>query len=502
VHGSFGTDEHGQTRDERGARVTVYPDSAFGKLLSGKKPAVLMEEVPLYSPDGVVGRGAQAVAALWNGQQAIGYLSADNLLHGRPMTERHCELLTLYAATIGHLCTRQHTEEALQAADRRKDEFLAMLAHELRNPLAAIQNAMYLIRRRGADETAVPRASEVVERQVRHLARLVDDLLDVSRITHGKIELRKQVVELATVIMEAIEASRPFIESHEHELSVALSPEPVWLEADPTRLEQVLTNLLNNAAKFTAVRGQIGLTAEREGNEVLLRVRDTGIGIPPELLPRVFDLFTQADHSLDRPQGGLGIGLTLVRRLVEMHGGSVRAESAGLGQGSQFVVRLPALPQAHPAESRQVPGTDNLPHPPQRVLVVEDNMDMAETLAELLDLWGYEVRVVYNGRAAMEEASRYQPQVVLLDIGLPGVNGYEVARWLREQAPLKEALLVAVTGYGQEEDRRQAEAAGFDHYLTKPVDPSALEQVLATAADGSLLDMASHTDRDTGSSRR
>jgi signal transduction histidine kinase/CheY-like chemotaxis protein len=374
----------------------------------------------------------------------------------------------------------------VQDAAQRKDEFLAMLAHELRNPLAPILNAMQVIQIRGTDDPALQRAGDVVQRQGRHMARLLDDLLDVSRITHGKIELRKEPVDLAAVVENALQTSRPFIEAGQHEVSICLPPEPLRVEADPTRLEQVITNLLNNAAKYTESGGCIWVTAQREGDDAVVRVRDTGVGISPALLPHVFDLFTQASRPLDRPQGGLGIGLTLVRRLVELHGGSVEADSAGPGRGSEFVVHLPASPEARLERPETARRAAPVGERPRRVLLVEDNLDAAQTLAELLESWGHEVRVALDGAAALEAARDASPEVVLLDIGLPGMDGYEVARRLREQAGRAGLLLVAVTGYGQAEDRRCAREAGFDQHLTKPVDLAELEQLLAAAPPGQV----------------
>jgi signal transduction histidine kinase len=393
----------------------------------------------------------------------------------------------------------QQRAEELAAAGRRKDEFLAMLAHELRNPLAPIQNAAQVQRLCGANPDVLQRQREIIERQVRHLARLVDDLLDVSRITRGIIELRKEPVELRWAVEQAGEAARPLIEEYRHELRVSLPPEPLPLEADPARLQQILVNLLHNAAKYMKPGGTIWLAGEREGEWVLLRVRDTGVGIAADLLPHIFELFTQADRSLDRPQGGLGIGLTMVQRLTQLHGGTVAAFSPGLGQGSEFVVRLPA------ARRREGPGVEARaspdPRPPThdppvdrlapnaaRVLVVDDNVDAAETLAQLLQVWGCEVQVVHDGPAAIRTAIAVVPTLILLDIGLPGMDGYEVAGRLREQDCLRNTALVAVTGYGQDEDLRLAREAKLDHHLTKPVAPEVLRQlILETSAGRPLL---------------
>jgi PAS domain S-box-containing protein len=371
----------------------------------------------------------------------------------------------------------------LAEADRSKDEFLAMLAHELRNPLAPVRNALQIMKQPGASGIILERMRAMIERQVLHLARLVDDLLDVSRITRGKITLKKEPVDLAAVVGRAVETCQALIEARRHQLTVSLPEAPVRLSGDPTRLEQVLTNLLNNAAKYTEEGGRIWLTAVREGSEAVLRVKDTGIGMDPKMLPKVFDLFVQAERRSDRSQGGLGIGLTLVRRLVEMHGGSVQALSPGLRQGSEFLVRLPVLVDQPPGNGvGAAPDGTELPAPaPRRILVVDDNADSAESLATLLRLAGHEVRVAYGGREALEIAQAVKPQVVLLDLGMPGMDGYEVARHLRQQPGMGGALLVAVTGWGQEEDRRRSKTAGFDQHLVKPVEPAALQDVLAHA---------------------
>jgi PAS domain S-box-containing protein len=377
---------------------------------------------------------------------------------------------------------RQRVGE-LAEADRNKNEFLAMLAHELRGPLAPIRNGLHILREPHLEGSTIERVQSIMHQQVRNLTRLVDDLLDVSRITRGTIRLQKQTVELATVVGRAVEAARPLLQRERHELLVSLPPQPVHLDADPTRLEQVLTNLLHNAAKFTEAGGHIWLTAQRDNAEVVVCVRDTGIGIAPELLPRVFDMFAQEERALGRSHSGLGIGLTLVRRLVELHGGTVRARSDGPGKGSEFVVRLPALsaqraeppeppPQQEPAKGRAL-----------RILVVEDEPAVAEMLVMLLELRGHTVQTVYNGPAALAAAPAFHPEVVLCDIGLPRMSGYQVARQLRQQEGLNNSVLVAITGYGQEQDRRRAQKAGFDHHMTKPVDPAVLEKFLSSLVD-------------------
>ncbi|HSK75188.1 MAG TPA: PAS domain-containing protein [Thermoanaerobaculia bacterium] len=370
--------------------------------------------------------------------------------------------------------------DELAEADQRKDEFLAMLAHELRNPLAAISNAGHVL---GARPSGDPRSEEllaVIGRQIRHLSRLVDDLLDVSRFTHGRIGLRKRRVELAPVVAGAVETARPLIEARGHDLALSLPGEPVWIEADATRIEQVLANLLANAAKFTDPGGSIRLTAERQEDRVALRVRDTGAGIPKELLPRVFDLFVQGERSLDRSHGGLGIGLTLVRSLVERHGGTVSAASEGAGRGSEFTVLLPL---SAPDAAAGPPAPEKGGEAPRisRILLVEDNQDAAAALAELLRIWGHEVEVAYDGPAALEAAKASPPEMVLLDIGLPGMDGYEVARLLRGQPGLARATIVALTGYGQESDRKRSSLAGIDHHLVKPVDLEHLRRLVGEA---------------------
>ncbi len=375
-----------------------------------------------------------------------------------------------------HLAERARTEAALRDADQRKDEFLAILAHELRNPLAPIRNSLHILRLTGRLDPAAERVGEMMERQVNHLVRLVDDLLEVSRITRGKIELRKEPVEIAAIVRNAVETSRPQIEAGSHQLALALPPEPLTVEGDAVRLAQVFANLLNNSAKYTDEGGQIWLTVRREEAEVAVSVRDSGAGIPPDMLPRVFELFTQVDRQGDRAQGGLGIGLTLVKSLVEMHGGSVQAHSAGPGRGSEFVVRLPlATPRGSGPGAAATPSAVLTPC---RVLVVDDNRDAAESLGMLLKLLGAEVQVVFSGPDALEALATYRPSVVLLDIGMPGMDGHEVARRIRQQRGSEEMTLIALTGWGQEEDRRRSQSAGFDYHLIKPADVNALETLL------------------------
>ncbi len=372
----------------------------------------------------------------------------------------------------------------LQEVDRRKDEFLAMLAHELRNPLAPITNAVQILKMPQADAAVIGRARDMMERQVQQLTRLVDDLLDVSRIMRGKIELRKERLDLAAAVTRAVETAQPLIEASGHELTVSLPSEPVPLDADPVRLAQVIANLLNNAAKYTEPGGKIWLTAAREGDEAVVRVKDTGIGIAPALLAHIFDLFVQADHARGRAQGGMGIGLTLVRSLVGLHGGRVEAHSDGPNRGSEFVIRLPALPQAGQSRAAEPAAPPDAAPARRRVLVVDDNADAADSLALVLRLEGQEVCVAHDGTKALELAAAFRPEVVFLDLGMPGMDGYEVARRLRGQPGLEQVVLVALTGWGQDEDRRRTREARFDHHLTKPADPEALRRLLSGPGGG------------------
>ena len=405
------------------------------------------------------------------------------------VSEFHMEGRRYFTGIIRDITERKRMEEELRRraeelaeADQRKDEFLAMLAHELRNPLAPIMNALQVLRLRATGDPLIDGMRKIMERQTRQMGRLVDDLLDISRITSGKIALKRERLDLLRVVQIAVETSRPHLEARRHKLLLCLPGRPVWLHADAARLEQVLANLLNNAAKYTEPENQIWLSVALKDGHVELRVKDNGIGIAPEVLPRVFELFAQADHSLDRSQGGLGIGLTLVRRLVEMHDGTVEAVSEGLGKGSEFVVRLPVAPEeTAPAEGARIEtlaarGRSNL-----SILVVDDNVDEAQSLSLVLRMYGYRTKMAYNGPAALEAAQLYQPDVVLLDIGLPGMDGYEVARHLPEIVSTR-PVLIAVTGYGQEENRRRAFDAGFDRYLIKPVDLDILHKILLEAA--------------------
>jgi signal transduction histidine kinase len=370
--------------------------------------------------------------------------------------------------------------QRLRDEAQRKNEFLAMLAHELRNPLAPIRNAVQWLRLKCPTDQETRWAQDLIERQVQHLTRLVDDLLDISRITRGIIQLRKEPVDIDTIVARAVELAQPLIDARKHDFTASLLSEPALLEADPARLSQALANVLNNAAKYTDEGGRIWLTFERQNNDLVISVRDTGAGIPLELLPRIFDLFVQEDQSLERTHGGLGIGLTLVRNLIELHGGTIQAYSNGPGQGSEFVMRLPVLIK-EPLPKRALPREPKpkTVAPPRKILVVDDNADSAESLALLLRHAGHEVHTAYDGLAALKAAKARPPEVVLLDIALPRVNGLEVARRMRGELGLTNALLVAMTGYGQMEDQLRSREAGFNAHLVKPVDLNALNELLA-----------------------
>jgi PAS domain S-box-containing protein len=373
----------------------------------------------------------------------------------------------------------KEAEAALKRADRQKDEFLATLAHELRNPLAPIRNAVQVLHLQGSDQNDLQWAKDVIDRQSQHLTRLVDDLLDISRITADKLELRMESVKLEDVVKGAVETSGPLIKQCGHELILALPSDPVVLTADLTRLSQVLSNLLNNAAKYTEPGGTITLSAERQGGELVVSVRDNGMGIPAEMLPYVFDLFAQVDRHLDRSQGGLGIGLRLVKRLAEMHGGSIEALSAGTGKGSNFIVKLPLQSDPTPLAKANPETLDKPLTAALRIVIVDDNKDSVESLRILLQRMGHTIRVAYDGVEGIAIVEEFRPDVVLLDIGMPKLNGYETCRRIRAQDWGKQTVLIAQTGWGQDEDRRRTDEAGFDHHLVKPVSPTALKELLA-----------------------
>jgi PAS domain S-box-containing protein len=389
-----------------------------------------------------------------------------------------------YIGSCIDITDRKASEDSLREGDRRKDEFLATLAHELRNPLAPVRNAIEVLRLKGSPTPEVQWAREVIDRQMRQMARLIDDLLDVSRITRDVLELRRERADLATVLNAAIETSQGLIETSGHALEVTLPGQPIFLNADVTRLAQVFSNLLSNASKFSDPGSRITLHASRQGDQVVVRVKDDGIGIPPEMQPRIFDIFVQVDRSLERSQGGLGIGLTLVKRLLELHGGAIEVKSDGRGKGSEFIARLPVAP-ADAVEAPAPRSTVERKAPARgRVLVADDNQDAAASLSALLGLLGYETRTASDGAAAVAAAEEFRPAVALLDIGMPKTNGYDVARHIRRQDWGKDVVLLAVTGWGQKEDRDRTLAAGFDHHLVKPVDPDVLANLLSGVPPG------------------
>jgi len=376
----------------------------------------------------------------------------------------------------------RESEETLKIADHRKNEFLATLAHELRNPLAPIRNSLHILRIAGTDDPSMARVQEVLERQVNHMSRLVDDLLDVARITSGKIDLRTEPLEIAAVIRSAVEVSKPLIDAGQHRLATTLPAAPITIEGDAVRLTQVVANLLNNAAKYMEPGGQIWLTAGREQADAIISVRDTGLGIPADMLPHIFQMFNQADRDRKLAQGGLGVGLALAKRLVEMHGGRIEARSPGKGLGSEFVIRLPLAQQQLPAVNVASPAAGHEPKVKgNRILIVDDNKDAAHSLGLLLRMLGHEVETANDGPTALQVLASYRPAVVLMDLGMPGMTGYEVARQARELPHCKDILFIALTGWGQEEDRRRTREAGFDHHLLKPVNLGALEVLLMEA---------------------
>ncbi len=469
----------------------------------------------ILSPGSTLGssrlRGLAAALAICGALQILSGLSGDT-----PSRRAWVGMLTAFVCVctavsltcvasrreLGHsrqnfereLASRQRAEEALRnseaaarklaEADIRKNEFLAMLGHELRNPLAPIRSAIKIMKQRGGDDPEVCWARDVIDHQVHQMAQLVDDLLEISRVTSGKVRLQREPVDAATIVAYAVETSRPVVEARHHRLSISVPADSPYVDADPIRMAQVLSNLLNNAAKYTEQAGRIRLTVATEGSQVIFRVRDNGIGIPPEMLSSIFEVFAQVDHSLDRSQGGLGLGLTLVKSLVEMHGGSVQALSEGLNMGSEFVVRLPLLApsrtacEAHEAidvieEIDPLPKKAQLTRTPRKVLVVDDNVAWAQSLAMVLRLEGHDAMVAHDGAEAIEQVRTFRPAIVLMDIGLPGMSGYDVASSIRSDEELSRgiALMVAVTGYAEDEARKRSRESGFDHHLIKPVDP-------------------------------
>jgi PAS domain S-box-containing protein len=394
-------------------------------------------------------------------------------------------MITAIAGSSRDITERQQMQSHLRQlaadlseANRRKDEFLATLAHELRNPLAPLRNGLEVMKLSVNNPKALEESRGMMERQLGQMVRLIDDLLDVNRISRGKIPLRKSRLLLADVVRQAVETSRPLLEQAGHQLTISVPGEPIYIEADPTRIAQVFSNLLNNAAKYSDREGRVWLTVERQENQAVVTVRDNGVGIPPEMLPRIFEMFTQVNSSLDRSQGGLGIGLSLAKGLVEMHGGEIEAKSAGIGRGSEFIVRLPTVAAPEPAAVAEI-STAHTSAPRRRILVVDDNRDSATSMARLLRIMGNETRVAHDGVEALKSAAEFKPQVILLDIGMPNLNGYEAARRIRREAWGKDVVLMAMTGWGQDEDKRRSKEAGFDHHLVKPVDFQTLEALLA-----------------------
>ena len=390
--------------------------------------------------------------------------------------------LTGFSKILRDMTDRKRAEEALQEADRHKDVFLATLAHELRNPMVPLRNGLQLLRL-ATEPEAREQARAMMERQLGQMVRLVDDLLDISRISRNKLELRKARIELWAVVQSAVETARPQIEANGHTLTVTLPPTPVYLDADLTRLAQVFWNLLNNSAKYTEPGGRITLTATLQGTEAVVTVEDTGIGIPAEALPRLFEMFSQVDRNLDRAQGGLGIGLALVKGLTESHGGTVKVFSAGVGKGSSFVVRLPV---SHCVPVREKPSLTNGAAfgPRRRILVVDDNRDGASSLSMLLSVMGHDTLIAHDGLEGVELAEAFRPDLIVLDIGLPKLNGLDACRRIREQPWAKNVVIAAATGWGQDEDRRRSEEAGFDHHFVKPVDAAALGSLAANSSRG------------------
>jgi PAS domain S-box-containing protein len=400
----------------------------------------------------------------------------------RPIDDSAAQIRTDDNRVIGavlvfrDITERRNAEAQLRDADQRKDEFLAVLAHELRNPLAPLRNALEILRLSHQDPATTEQVGGIMERQLQHMVRLIDDLLDVSRITGNRLDLRREPVDIAGVVHSALETCGPLLHESGHVLKLTLPPHPVHVDADRARLSQAIGNLLGNAIKYTESGGRIWLAVVRDGTEVIITVRDTGIGIPAGMLESIFEMFVQVDSSLERSRAGLGIGLPLVKRIIEMHGGSVRAESAGLGRGSEFIVRLPVVL----APARTVPDAaiPRLPIHKRRILIADDNLDAARSLGMMLEMMGHEIRTTHDGLEAIAEGAQFKPDVALLDIGMPRLNGYEAARKIRASDWGRDIILVALTGWGQTEDRRRSGEAGFDHHMVKPVELAALESVL------------------------
>ena len=422
---------------------------------------------PTASPSDEIGRLRRAL------EETQGELAA-----ARAAFERKAQELARALNAQREIESELRQQRDWRDADRRKDEFLATLAHELRNPLAPIRQAALISKAPTATDAQKRWSHDVIDRQVQHMSLLLDDLLDISRVTRGTLALRMQSTELATVIESAVETARPTIDTKRHVLSVDIPAEPVHFTADPLRVAQVLSNLLTNAAKYTDPEGEIRITACCVGEDVVICVVDSGIGISAAALPRVFNMFSQVHSNTDRSEGGLGIGLSLAKGLIELHGGTIEASSAGLGCGSEFTVRLPRRAAAGKSQNPATPALAARPPRQRRILIADDNRDSAETLAALLRMEGHEVTSVHDGPVALSVFSELKPDVALLDIGMPGLTGYEVARKMRQAGSKAPLTLIAITGWGQDIDKERAFAAGFDHHLTKPVDPQRLVELL------------------------
>jgi signal transduction histidine kinase/ActR/RegA family two-component response regulator len=463
-----------------GAGVVIVPEEAMTPERNARLAGVLKEQPPWSDlPILVLAYAGATSAATGDAVRTLGNVT---------VLERPLRVQTLLSAVRTalrarqrqyqireHLAERARAEESLRRADQRKDEFLATLGHELRNPLAPLLSGMHLLRLGGFDQASAARVMAVMERQITHLVRLVDDLLEVSRITRGLIEVRHDPLDLVPVVRAALDTCRPVIEAAGHEVTINVPEAPIAVSGDPVRLTQVFANLLTNAAKYTNAGGRIEVTVSQAAGRAMVSVRDNGIGIPPAHLRSVFDMFMQVDRSNRRAQGGLGIGLTLVRTLIEMHGGRVEARSAGVGKGSEFLIELPMLGE-NVFEGE--PPTALRRFPDRRILVVDDNRDAAETLGALLEALGATVSVVHSGRSALECLDRFGPDTMLLDIGMPEMDGYEVARRVRATPNHAHTLLIALTGWGQDQDYRRSRAAGFDHHLVKPPDIDKLREIL------------------------
>jgi len=503
----------------------MIPSTAGGPL--AEQSNALLAAIVESSDDAIISKTLDGIITSWNGgaRRLFGYTSAEAI--GRPITmlipedrqdeevmilsrlrkgERIEHYETVRVAKDGRpidisvtispvrneggtvigaskvardISQQKQMRRELQEADTRKNEFLALLAHELRNPLGPIRHAVKILRARTPSQEELQWATGIIDRQTEHMTRLVDDLLDVSRISRGTIELRRERVDVAAILKAAVEASTALIERSRHQITVSFPTEPVYVEGDLTRLTQVVANLLDNAAKYTDPGGRIWLSGERDGDSAVITVKDSGIGISSDVLPRIFDMFTQAGMSVDHAQGGLSVGLSLVERLVKLHDGSVTAYSGGLGKGSQFTVRLPALQRQPAQERRAAIQAETVNH--CRILVVDDNQDSVDSLAMLLGVLGHEVKTAGDGETALAVADEFRPDVAILDIGLPKVSGYDLAKQIREQPWGKDVVLVALTGWGQEQHRKRSAEAGFNHHLTKPVEFDVLQQILAAA---------------------